>query len=210
MECKKIKTSDKSIQQEDSTRGLDIPKMRLLSNGGIIDNNCVCIIYMTGSIFRLPRRSKVVPYQTEPEPFKHILVWKGPVMEIAKAESFVIRETTPEEQNNLNNIKGQSNTNDEQFIGQLEPKDRNNTTGIFEYYKDDYKKEGFRTANINESYFVSSNPDPDIQKDMLEKYETSLNNEKQRLKSLNTGGKKTKRRTSKRRKTVSNKKNKRA
>ncbi len=161
-------------------------------------------------------RSKVVPYQTEPEPFKYILVWKGPVMEIAKAESFKIRETTPEEQNNLNYIRNKVTPTkdgeyiDGEYIGQLESKDRNNTTGIFEYYKDDYKKEGFITANINESYFVSSNTDPDVQKDMLKKYETSLNNEKQRLKSLNTGGKKTKRRISKRRKTVSNKKNKRA
>jgi len=181
---------------------------------------------MTGSIFRLPnfplpRRSKVVPYQTEPEPFKHILVWKGPVMEIAEAKSFEIRETTQEEQNNLNYIRNNVTPTkdgeyidgeyiDGKYIGQLKPKDRNNTTGIFEYYKDDYKKDEFKTANINESYFVSSNPDPDIQKEMLEKYETSLNNEKQRLKSLNKGGKKTKRRISKRRKTVSNKKNKRA
>lgn len=186
--------------------------MRLLSNGGIINNNCVCIIYMTGSNFSLkkylPRRSKVAPASTKPEPFKYILVWKGPVMEIAKAESFKIRETTPEEQNNLNNIKGQSNTNDEQFIGQLESNDRGKTTGIFEYYKDDYKKDEFKTANINESYFVSSDPIPENQVVMLNEYKKEL--EEKRHQSLNKGGKKTKRRISKRRKTVSNKKNKRA
>jgi hypothetical protein len=148
------------------------------------------------------------PTPTEPEPFKYILVWKGPVMEIAKAESFEIRETTPEEQNNLNVIKGQSDTYNGQFIGELVSKDRDNTTGIFEYYKDDHKKEGFTTANINESYFVSSDTDPEKQKNMLNEYKAAL--EEKKHQSLNKGGKKTKRRISKRRKTVSNKKNRRA
>jgi hypothetical protein len=189
--------------------------MRLLSNGGIINNNCVCIIYMTDtfrSIFNSRSKVAPAPTPTKPEAFKYILVWTGPVMEPAEAKSFEIRETTREEQDHLNYIsKNGITTQNQKFIGDLKPDNRAGTENVYQYYKVDHNEKGFTTANINESYFVSSDTDPDVQKDMLKKYKTSLNNEKrERLNPSNGGGKKTKRRTSKRRKTVSNKKNKRA
>ena len=194
------------------TRGLDISKTRLLSNGRIIDNNCVCINYMTGGILSVLKSfsSKVAPdpktpTPTEPEAFKYILVWTGPVMEPGKAKSFEIRKATREEQDHLNYIY---NSN-KQPSDELKSNDRDGTTGVFEYFKVDHKVNGFTTANINESYFVSTNPIPKNQKDMLTKYKTSLEESQKRLKSLNKGGKKTKRRISKQRRTISNKKNRR-
>ena len=91
----------------------------------------------------------------------------------------------------------------------MKSNNRDGTTGVFEYFKVDHKVNGFTTANINESYFVSTDPIPTNQKDMLTKYKTSLEESQKRLKSLNKGGKKTKRRISKRRRTISNKKNRR-
>jgi hypothetical protein len=130
-------------------------------------------------------------------------------MEPAEAKSFEIRETTREEQDHLNYISTNGiSTYDGKFIGELESKDRDGTKGIYEYHKDDHKVDKFTTANINESYFVSTDRNPKHQKDMLKKYKEALVEQKQR--SLNKGGKKTKRRISKRRKTVSNKKNRRA
>jgi len=171
---------------------------------------------MTGSFFSLSRRLKVAsapksPTPTEPEAFKYILVWTGPVMEPAEAKSFEIRKATREEQDHLNYISTNGiSTYDGKFIGELESKDRDGTTGIYEYHKDDHKVDKFTTANINESYFVSTDRNPKNQKDMLRQYKTALEETQKRLKSLNKGGKKTKRRISKRRRTISNKKNGRA
>jgi hypothetical protein len=167
---------------------------------------------MTGSIRSIfIRRPKVAPTptSTKPEAFKYILVWTGPVMEPAEAKSFEIRETTREEQDHLNYIsKNGITTQNQKFIGDLKPDNRAGTENVYQYYKVDHNEKGFTTANINESYFVSSDQNPDVQNGMLTKYKEALVEQKQR--SLNKGGKKTKRRISKRRKTVSNKKNRRA